>query len=81
VGQFHGSAFRLARQAGASICPIAIAGNENSPARGSLVIHPATVTIAKLPAMTRQQYQDMNPYVMKTRAREAIQRYLDALPA
>jgi 1-acyl-sn-glycerol-3-phosphate acyltransferase len=81
IGPFHGSAFRLAQSAGVAICPLAISGNHQIPARGSLVLHPGRVQVAKLPALTRQQYDGMNPYVLKTRVRDMIQQQLAAMPA
>ncbi len=78
MGQFHGSAFRLAQRAGAKICPIAISGNENIPARGSLVMHPGRIVISKLPAVTVEQYREMNAYRLKTRVRETIRQHLEA---
>jgi len=81
MNQFHGSAFRLAQTAGATICPIVISGNENIPHRGSLVMHPGRITISKLPALTSEDYKDMSPYVLKTRVREMIQGHLDQQPA
>ena len=67
LGQFHGSAFRLAQHAGAKICPLTISGNENIPPRGSLVLHPGRIVISKLPAVTCEQYKEMNAYRLKTR--------------
>lgn len=77
MGQFHGVAFRLAQRTGAKICPLAISGNERMPPRRSLLLHPARIEIAKLPCLSRQDYQDVNPYVLKNRVRRTIQDYLD----
>jgi 1-acyl-sn-glycerol-3-phosphate acyltransferase len=78
MGQFHGSAFRLAQHVGAKICPVAISGNEHIPSRGSLVMHPGRIVISKLPAVTCEQYKELNAYRLKTRVRETIQKHLDA---
>jgi 1-acyl-sn-glycerol-3-phosphate acyltransferase len=78
MGQFHGSAFRLAQHVGAKICPLAISGNEHIPPRGSLVMHPGRIVISKLPSLTCEQYKDLNAYRLKTRAREMIRNHLDA---
>ncbi len=81
LGPFHGSAFRLAQRACASIVPLAIAGNEDIPRRGSLVLHPGRITVSKLPALTHEQYKDMTAFKLKTLVRERIRQYLDAQPA
>lgn len=81
LGPFHGSAFRLAQHAGASIVPLAISGNENIPRRGSIVLHPGRITVAKLPAITREQYIDLSAYKLKNLVRDRIRQYLDTLPA
>jgi 1-acyl-sn-glycerol-3-phosphate acyltransferase len=78
MGSFHGSAFRLALHSGAPIAPLAIEGNDNIPRRGSLVLHPGRITVSKLPAITHEQYKDLNAYKLKTLVRERIRAYLDA---
>jgi len=79
MGQFHGSAFRLAIHAGARIAPLAISGNEHIPRRGSLWLHPGKITIDKLPALDAAQYQTLGAYKLKTRVREVIQQQLDRM--
>jgi 1-acyl-sn-glycerol-3-phosphate acyltransferase len=81
LGQFHGSAFRLAMHNKVTIVPLAIEGNENVPPRGSMCLHPSRIVITKLPAVTAGQYADMTPYRLKTLVRERIGAYLDAQPA
>jgi 1-acyl-sn-glycerol-3-phosphate acyltransferase len=66
MGPFHGAAFRLAQRTGARIVPLAIAGNENTPPRGSLLLHPGRISVTKLPAITAEQYAGMTPYALKT---------------
>ena len=78
LGPFHGAAFRLAQCAGVKICPLAISGSENIPLRGSLVMHPGRIVMTKLPAITREQYKEMSPFLLKTRVRETIHRHLEA---
>ncbi|MGD0388014.1 MAG: lysophospholipid acyltransferase family protein [Tepidisphaeraceae bacterium] len=78
LGQFHGSAFRLAQHVGAKICPLTISGNEHIPSRGSLVMHPGRIVISKLPSLTCEQYKELNAYRLKTRVREMIRKNLDA---
>ena len=78
IGQFHGSAFRLAQQSHVKIVPLAISGNENIPSRGSLLLHPGFIVISKLPAVTPEHYENMNAYKLKTEVRDMIRRQLDA---
>ena len=77
MGPFHGSAFRLAQHHGAKIVPLAVSGNENIPGSGSLLLHPGLIVVAKLPAITRDQYAGMNAYKLKTWVHAIIQRQLD----
>jgi 1-acyl-sn-glycerol-3-phosphate acyltransferase len=77
MGPFHGAAFRLAQQTGAKIVPLAIAGNENTPPRGSLLLHPGRIVVAKLPAITAEQYAGMTPYKLKMWVHGIIERQLE----
>jgi 1-acyl-sn-glycerol-3-phosphate acyltransferase len=77
MGPFHGAAFRLAQRTGATIVPLAIAGNENIPPRGSMLLHPGRVVVTKLPALTPDQYAGMTPFKLKTRVHDMIQRQLN----
>jgi 1-acyl-sn-glycerol-3-phosphate acyltransferase len=81
LGPFHGSAFRLAQQTRANIVPLAIAGNENIPRRGSVILHPGRITVSTLPALTHEEYKDMTTFRLKNLVRERIRQYLDADPA
>jgi len=76
MGPFHGSAFRLAQHHGAKIVPLVVSGNENIPSRGSLLLHPGLIVVAKLPAITPEQYAGMNAYKLKTWVHDIIQRQL-----
>jgi 1-acyl-sn-glycerol-3-phosphate acyltransferase len=78
MGPFHGSAFRLAQKAGVKICPLTITGNEDIPHRGSLVMHPGKVVVTKLPALSCEQFMEMNPFALKKHVREIIQQHLEA---
>jgi 1-acyl-sn-glycerol-3-phosphate acyltransferase len=80
MGPFHGAIFRVAQKAGAKVCPVAISGSEEIPHKGSLVIHPGRITITKLPSLTAQQYQGLNAYQLKMRARNILEKYLDPRP-
>jgi 1-acyl-sn-glycerol-3-phosphate acyltransferase len=81
LGPFHGSAIRLAQQAGAAIVPIAALGNENTPPRGSLLLRPAKITIDKLPAFAPAEHRGMSAFKLKGLVRDRLQRHLDALEA
>jgi len=73
TGPFTSSIFRAAIETKASIVPLCISGNENKPAKGSLVLKPGVIKIHKLPALTWNEYQDMPPFILKNRVREIIQ--------
>lgn len=77
IGPFHGTAFRLAKQVGVNIVPLAISGNENIPKRKSMVLHPGQIVVSKLPAVTCEQYKDMSAYKLKGFVRERIRQHLD----
>ena len=79
LGPFHGAGFRLAQRCGVKIAPIAIAGNERMPPRGSLLLRPGRVTVTKLPSITPEQYAGISPYQLKNLAREKIRTHLDAI--
>ena len=72
MGQFHGSAFRLALRTGRPIVPVCIVGNERIPARGSLILRPGTIRLRLLPALTRDDYGDVTPFQLKNRVWELI---------
>ena len=67
MGQFHGSAFRLALRTGKPIVPVCIVGNERIPPRGSLVLHPGTIRVRALPALMHDDYKDLTPFQLKNR--------------
>jgi len=81
MGHFHGTVFRLAIRARASILPLCISGNERMPARGSFVLRPGTVRVRKLPALRWEQYKDLNAFQLKNRVRELMSRELRSLDA
>jgi 1-acyl-sn-glycerol-3-phosphate acyltransferase len=77
LGQFHGSAFRLAMHNRVKIVPMAISGSENIPGRGTALLNPGRVVLSKLPAIVPQQYEGMSPFKVKTLVREIIRQQLD----
>jgi 1-acyl-sn-glycerol-3-phosphate acyltransferase len=81
MASFHGAAFRLAQHNGVKIVPLAISGSEHIHQRGSWFMRPAQVVVSKLRALTREQYENMSPFKLKTTVREQLRQYLDAQPA
>jgi len=76
VRSFHGSAFRLAQRARVPVVPMAIAGSEEIPRRGTLVLRPGRIWVHKLPAITPGDYKDLSPFQLKTLVRQKIETHL-----
>jgi 1-acyl-sn-glycerol-3-phosphate acyltransferase len=72
MGHFHGAIFRIALHAACPIVPICITGNENVPARGSLLLRPGTIKVHKLPALQWEEYKDLKPFKLKNKVRDLI---------
>lgn len=72
IGNFHGSAFRLALKSKAPIVPLCISGSENIPPKGSLLLRPGTIRIRRLRAITWSEYKEWSVYTLKNRVRETI---------
>ena len=72
IGPFHGAAFRLALHAGAPIVPVVIEGNEEIPARGSLLLRPGRVRVRKLAALAPDETRGMTPFEVKTLVRARL---------
>ena len=81
VGQFHGAMFRLALATRTPLVPMCIAGNERSPARGSLVLEPATVRVRCLPELAWEDFRDMTAFHLKNHVRQLIQEEVDRMRA
>jgi 1-acyl-sn-glycerol-3-phosphate acyltransferase len=79
MGPFTSSIFRLAQRAGARIAPLAISGNENKPARGSLLLHPGLVHVHKLPGIGPEEYRDLTSFQLKLLVRARVQQHLDQI--
>ncbi len=77
MGQFTSAIFRFARQAGATIVPLAIMGNENMPPKGSLLLRPGLVRVHKLPALRWEDYRDMSAFKLKNHVRELIRAHIE----
>ncbi len=76
MGSFHGAAFRLALETGAAVVPLCISGNENIPPKGSLMLRPGTIRVRRLPAITREEYKDLNAFAFKNRVWHIIDKEL-----
>jgi 1-acyl-sn-glycerol-3-phosphate acyltransferase len=72
LGPFHGTAFRLAMRSRAPIVPLCISGNEKIPPRGSLLLHPGTIRVRRLPAIPWEDYREFSVFSLKNRVREII---------
>jgi 1-acyl-sn-glycerol-3-phosphate acyltransferase len=79
MGNFHGSAFRLALMSKVPIVPLCISGNENIPPRGSALMRPGTIRVRRLPAITWNEYKDLNAFSLKNKVREIISRELQLM--
>jgi 1-acyl-sn-glycerol-3-phosphate acyltransferase len=73
MGHFHGSLFRLALATRTPLVPMCITGNARSPARGSMLLEPATVRVRCLPELPWESFRDMTPYKLKNHVRHLIQ--------
>ncbi len=79
MGSFHGAAFRLALESHASVVPLCITGNENIPPKGSVLLQPGTITVRRLPALTWEDYKDLNAFAFKNRVWHTISDELSAM--
>jgi len=79
MGSFHGAAFRLALESKAALVPLCITGNENIPPKGSLLLRPGTIRVRRLPAITWEEYKDLNAFAFKNRVWHIINTELSAM--
>jgi 1-acyl-sn-glycerol-3-phosphate acyltransferase len=79
MGSFHGAAFRLALESKMAVVPLCISGNENIPPKGSLVLHPGTIRVRRLPAITWDEYKHLNAFAFKNRVWHIIDTELSAM--
>jgi 1-acyl-sn-glycerol-3-phosphate acyltransferase len=61
------------------VVPLCITGNEQIPPKGSLMLHPGTIRVRRLPAITWAEYRDLNAFAFKNRAWHIIERELSAM--
>ena len=81
VGPFHGALFRVALAARVPIVPMCIIGNERTPARGTLLLEPATVRVRCLPEIAWNRFRDMTPFHLKNFVRELIRQEVASMRA
>jgi 1-acyl-sn-glycerol-3-phosphate acyltransferase len=79
MGSFHGAAFRLALASKAAVVPLCITGNENIPPKGSLLLRPGTIRVRRLPAITWDEYKDLNAFAFKNRVWHIIDKELSVM--
>ena len=79
MGSFHGAAFRLALESKASVVPLCITGNENIPPKGSLLLRTGTIRVRRLPAITWNEYKDLNAFAFKNRVWHIIDKELSVM--
>ncbi|MEI6645590.1 MAG: lysophospholipid acyltransferase family protein [bacterium] len=79
MGPFHSAVFRVALATKVPIVPMCIYGNARSPARGSLILEPATVRVHCLPEVTWDIYQSMTPFQLKNYLRDLIQQEVERM--
>ncbi len=79
MGSFHGAAFRLALETKAAVVPLCITGNENIPPKGSLLLRPGAIRVRRLPAITWEEYKDLNAFAFKNRVWHIIDHELSVM--
>ncbi|MFP4027646.1 MAG: lysophospholipid acyltransferase family protein [Candidatus Brocadiia bacterium] len=77
MGPFTSSVFRLAIRNHATLVPLAITGNENIPHKGSWILHPGLIRVDKLPAVTWDEYADMDAFHLKNHVQQILQEHID----
>ena len=76
LGAFHGELFRLVKQTGVPLFPLAITGNERTPHKGSLILHPSTIRMRLLEPLTETDYRDWSAFKLKENVRGRIRQAL-----
>ena len=72
LGAFHGELFRLVKQTGVPVFPLVITGNERTPRKGSLILHPSTIRMRLLEPLTEADYRDWSAFKLKETVRDRI---------
>lgn len=71
MNQFHGTFFRIAKEAGVPLIPIAIAGNEKVPDR-QFRMYTGRILIRRLPAILPEEIQSTALFPLKERVRRLL---------
>lgn len=79
MGPFHSTVFRLALETGVPLVPVCIAGNEDIPHKGSLVLHPGRIRVRRLAAIEPNAFKEMSPFKLKNHVHEVISNELDKM--
>lgn len=79
MGPFHGGIFRVALEAQCPIVPLCISGNEEIPARGTLLLRPGTIRVHKLPALRPGEYGHLSAFELKNRVRDTMAEHFATL--
>ena len=71
MNQFHGTFFRIAKEAGAPIVPVAIAGNEKIPDR-KFRMSPGRILVRRLPRISAETVRDTPLFKLKEMVRNQL---------
>ena len=71
MNQFHGTFFRIAKEAGAPIVPVAIAGNEKIPDR-KFRMSPGRILVRRLPRVSPDTVRDTPLFKLKEMVRNRL---------
>lgn len=71
MNPFHGTVFRVAKEIGCPIFPVAVAGNENIPDR-HFRMHPGMILIRKLAAIDPEFIREASTWRLKERVHEIL---------
>ena len=71
MNQFHGTFFRIAREAGAPIVPVAIAGNEKIPDR-RFRMSAGRILVRRLPRISEETVRDTPLFTLKEMVRNRL---------
>lgn len=79
MGPFHSFIFKIALKNNCSLVPLCIAGNENKPSPGSLVLHPGVIKIRRLDSVNAGDIDAENAFQLKKKIRKIISRRTEKL--
>lgn len=79
MGAFNSAVFRLAKNARATLVPLAISGTEKVNRPGTLLLRPGVVRVDKLPALAWEDYRNLSVFKLKTTVRQILCQHLNEL--